>query len=77
MSMAVTSSVVAPRKQPRTTQDIYREDLRDRALESKMKPEEEKTWQDRLNIALYEIEKLTQHPPVLHACENCNVNYMA
>lgn len=71
----ITTNIISPPKPKKTTQDIIDKKLQEEAILAKAKPDSERTWEDYLSIAFYELSKIKDYNPVVYA--NSNINYLA
>ena len=70
-------SIVAPKKQPKTSSEIFQERTTEEARIAKEKPAEERTVGDYLVIGLDTIHNMTENVPVIHANSTQKLNYLA
>ncbi len=71
------SSIISPKKQPKTQEEIVKEKTAKEAEKAKQKPKEERTVGDYITIGVDTINNVVDSAPVIHATSPQKLNYLA
>lgn len=77
LSFCSHSSIVSPKKQPKTQEEIIKEKTAREAEKAKQKSKEERTVGDYTAIALDTVHNIADNVPVVYSTSSQKLNYMA